>query len=24
PLLCDNSAYVIQEYIKSNRYKSDR
>ena len=24
PLLCDNSAYVIQQYLKSNRHKVDR
>ncbi|HBI1012774.1 TPA: replication protein [Staphylococcus aureus] len=24
PLLCDNSAYVVQQYLKSNRHKADR
>lgn len=24
PLLCDNSAYVVQQYLKSNRHKDDR
>lgn len=24
PLLCDNSAYIVDAYIKSNRFKSDR
>jgi hypothetical protein len=24
PLLCDNSAYIIGEYIKSNRHRKDR
>ena len=24
PLLCDNSAYVVQQYLKSNRHKIDR
>ena len=23
-LLCDNSAYVVQQYLKSNRHKADR